>query len=144
MPMITPFHSDPESSARSRRVTSRPGGWFLLLILAAVACAGCSAGPEPGSAADRAFLVLATRSIEPEPPAVGFFIAGEMRGGAFLPAGEIQGAGEFGSEGHPGWLELADLSFHGDETGRAPFPPFVQGRMGDDSVFWPASRDVSY
>ncbi len=110
----------------------------------AVALAGCSAGPEPAPAEGRAFLVLATRSIESEPPAAGFYVAGELRGGAFLPAGEILGDGEFGKDGHPGWLELADLSFHGDETGRAPFPPYIRGMLGGDGVFRPASREVSY
>ncbi len=76
--------------------------------------------------------------------APGAHVAGELRGDAFLPGGEIQGDGEFAGEGHPGWLELADLSFHGDETGRAPFAPYVQGRLGDDGVFRPASREVSY
>ncbi len=134
------------SGARLRRQGHRAAHiWRLLpFLLAAVAFAGCSAGPEPGSAADRAFLVLATRSVEFQPPADGFYVAGELRGGAFLPAGEILGDGEFGKDGHPGWLELADLSFHGDETGRAPFPPYVRGMLGDDDVFRPLSREVSY
>ncbi len=117
---------------------------ILLLLLIAVVCAGCSTAPQASSAADRAYLVLATRSIQPEPPAAGFYVAGEMRGGAFLPVGEIQGDGEFAREGHPGWLELRDLTFHGDETGRAPFAPYFQGRLGDDGVFRPASREVIY
>ncbi len=136
--------TSPEIPARSRPASSRSCARALLLLLIAVAVAGCSAGPEPGSTADRAYLILTTRSIQPEPPAAGFYIAGELRGGHFQPTGEIQGDGAFASAGHPGWLEIADLSFHGDETGRAPFPPYVQGRLGDDGVFRPASRAVSY
>ncbi len=98
----------------------------------------------PSAAAARAYLVLATRSVQPEPPAEGLYIAGELRGGHFQGAGEIQGDGAFGGDGHPGWLELADLTFHGDETGRAPLVPYVQGMLDDDGVFRPASPDVNY
>ncbi|MCP5120805.1 MAG: hypothetical protein GY953_59185 [bacterium] len=116
---------------------------FLLLLMAAPFW-GCTAGPEPSPAADRAYLILGTRAIRPQPPVAGFYIAGEVGGGHFQPVGEIQGDGAFGSEGHPGWLELTDLTLHGAETGRAPLPPYVEGRLGDDGVFRPASRKVNY
>ncbi len=141
---MTPSPTHPARLSHSKLTSPASHARFLVVLLVAAIAAGCSAGPEPGSATDRAYLVLATRSIEPEPPPVGFYIAGERRGEHFQPVSEVLGAGDFDGDGHPGWLELGDLTFHGDETGRAPFPPYVQGRLGDDGAFHPASRDVSY
>lgn len=92
----------------------------------------------------RAFLVLETGRLVDHEPAKGFFVEGTARDGLFAPQGDIRGEGELGSDGHPGWLELVDASFHGDETGRAPFVPYVRGFMDEDGVFRPASREIQY
>ena len=142
-------YSDPTGQSSEdvhgqNRIRDRFGRLPLLLLLLVASLLGCSSGTTQSPSVERAHLVLADLALQPEAPASGFYIVGVMRGGHFVPEGEVQGEGEFGDEGHPGWLELRDLTFHGDETGRPPFPPYVRGYLGADDIFRPASRRVNY
>ncbi len=67
--MIALYMANPEVPVHS--TPSRYCAWVQLLLFMAATIAGCSAGPEPDSAAGRAYLGLATRSIEPEPRVSG-------------------------------------------------------------------------
>ena len=92
------------------------------------------------------YLAIAHGRIVPDsgqPPA-GLFLRGTIRDGLFVPAGAIEGDGPFGEAGQPGWMELADGSFHGDQTGRPPFPPYVRGYLIKGGEFRPLSRKVTY
>lgn len=91
-----------------------------------------------------AFLELATgRVVEGAPPPSGFFVRGNFISGRFVPHGDVvEGTGDLGDSGAPGWLELADGSFHGDQTARPPAPPFVRGVQAASGEFHPSSLEV--
>ena len=38
---------------------------------------------------------------------------------------------------------LDRVRFHGDESGRPPFPPYVKGVLGEDGLFRPTSREIN-
>lgn len=92
------------------------------------------------------YLLLAKGRIVPDPaePPSGLFLRGTIKDGVFAPEGAIEGDGEFGDAGQPGWMELADGSFHGDQTSRPPFPPYVRGYLTKSGEFRPLSRKVTY
>ena len=95
--------------------------------------------------ADTAYFVVATMrvQVDGDPPASGLYIPGSVEGGAFRPSGDIEGEGPIGAgEGAPGWVELADQSWHGAQTGRAPFKPYLEGNLTNDGVLTPSSRRV--
>ncbi|MBN2358037.1 MAG: hypothetical protein JXR83_01200 [Deltaproteobacteria bacterium] len=94
----------------------------------------------------QSYLVLAsgrilTNTSEPPP---GLYLVGKFRDGLFAPEGAILGDGAFGDAGQPGWMEISDGSFHGDQTSRPPFPPYVRGYMTKGGEFRPLSRRVNY
>jgi len=92
------------------------------------------------------YLLVAAGRIVPttgEPP-TGLFLKGKIKDGVFVPEGAIEGDGAFGDAGQPGWMELADGSFHGDQTSRPPFPPYVRGYLTKSGEFHPLSRKVTY
>jgi rhodanese-related sulfurtransferase len=110
------------------------------------------AAPVPDTAtAPRAYLRLSDGSLllAAHGPPPGLHLVGSIGEEGFEPEGAIAGEGptceEFsrlaGSPGHPGWRELRDGTFHGDETGRAPRAPFVHGCLGADGFFRPDGRD---
>jgi len=105
----------------------------------AVALAG-SGGAKAG------YLLLADGSIHSERDGVskGLFVRGKIEGKHFVPEGDVKGEGELGSSGHPGWMELDDGTFYGDETARVPRRPYVRGYRGSDGQFRPALRTVVY
>jgi hypothetical protein len=74
----------------------------------------------------------------------GFYVAGRKEGDRFIPVGKVQGSGEFGREGLPGWMELSDGRFYGDMVARPPFPPYVRGYRVSGGEFRPSSRNVVY
>jgi hypothetical protein len=67
-----------------------------------------------------------------------------MVDGRFAPRGDVVGDGPLGEAGAPGWVELCDPSFHGAQTGRPPFPPYVEGFRLPDGAFVPSTRRVVY
>lgn len=75
-------------------------------------------------------------------PPSGFFVRGRMQEGRFIPEGDVEGDGQLGDSGMPGWLEVADGSFHGDQTARPPFPPFIRGVQSSSGEFRPTSREI--
>lgn len=79
-----------------------------------------------------------------EGPPDGFFVRGRVLEHGFAPEGNLQGNGELGESGHPGWMELFDGSFHGDETSRLPARPYIKGFMSPEGEFKPSSREVVY
>ncbi len=102
---------------------------------------------EPGTA----FLRLLDGSLVLAPRRPGeLHVAGRMEDGRFAPSGGVEGEGSLCSEyeaqtghpGHPGWMELANGVFHGDETGRAPQRPYVHGCLDPSGRFRPDSREV--
>jgi len=134
------------------RVALNPGKAlrFASLLAWGLALACASPSPQPRSGSSRApsdrtaYRLLADGTLHTDSgkAPVGFFVSGRLDGNRFLPEGDIQGNGKLGTEGHPGWMELSDGSFHGDQTGRSPFPPYVKGFMGADGTFRPSSRSV--
>ncbi len=90
-------------------------------------------------------MLLADGSIhsDSEGPPKGLFVSGYIHDEKFFPEGDIEGEGSLGGAGHPGWIELFNGTFHGDETSRPPFPPYVKGVMTSDG-FSPYSRRVVY
>ena len=96
--------------------------------------------PTPAGASD----VLETACF----PLVPY--ANRIADGRFVPTGGVEGDGalcseyerETGQRGHPGWMELANGVFHGDETGRAPQSPYIHGCLDASGRFRPDSRDV--
>ena len=89
------------------------------------------------------YELLSDGSIHPdrEGPPQGFYVIGTIRSSnkqgphRFEPTGNVRGTGQFGKSGHPGWLELHDGSFHGDEEARVPARPYVRGFRVSDRRF---------
>lgn len=82
--------------------------------------------------------------------ATGLFVPGRFSAERFVPAGGVEGTGEFcagwlrrspGSP-RPGWLELRSGRFYPDTSPRDPEGPYVRGCLGTDGAFRPASREV--
>ena len=97
-------------------------------------------------AAASAYELLADGSVHKGKnwPHRGFFVKGEIRGGNFVPRGDIRGEGKLATTGHPGWIELYDGSFYGDETARQPRRPYIRGYKDPSGKFLPSSRHVVY
>jgi hypothetical protein len=97
-------------------------------------------------AADHAYFVFASMSVVvQETPPEGLYVAGKVAKSRYLPEGEVMGEGPIGAAGGaPGWLELMDQGFHGAQTSRPPFPPYIEGVMTNDQGFVPSSRQVHY
>ncbi|MFH1177479.1 MAG: hypothetical protein V1750_08735 [Acidobacteriota bacterium] len=127
---------------------------FLLLTLA-FALASCTSavqespdrvGHQAAEAGIAGYLLLGDGSIHArrgDYPS-DLHVRGRLVGEGFVAEGDVQGDGELGVDGHPGWMELRDGSFHGDETGRAPFRPYVHGHRAEDGVFCPDTLKVVY
>jgi hypothetical protein len=99
--------------------------------------------PVPEATAAVAYRVLTDgRLVEGSPPA-GLYVEGTVIRGRFVARGDVQGAGELGREGHPGWVELSTGRFTPAETAVAPTPPYVEGTL-TDAGFVPGSRVVVY
>ncbi|MEE8410550.1 MAG: hypothetical protein V3T05_13185 [Myxococcota bacterium] len=75
---------------------------------------------------------------------IGLHVKGTVIDSAFNPDGDVQGEGALGEAGSPGWMELRDGSFHGAQTSRPPFPPYIEGYLEADGTFRPKSREVKY
>jgi hypothetical protein len=92
------------------------------------------------------YLTLAQGRMVPDSgtPPDGLYLRGKIHDGQFVPEGAVEGDGSFGDSGQPGWMELADGSFHGDQTSRPPFPPYVRGYLTKSGEFRPLSRKVTY
>jgi hypothetical protein len=93
------------------------------------------------------YMYLADGSIhsEAEGSPKDLFVSGYIQEDKFFPEGDIEGKGPLGTSGYPGWMELFGTqgTFHGMETARPPFPPYVEGYMTPDG-FQPSSRRVIY
>jgi hypothetical protein len=111
---------------------------------------GASPSPEDArqepAPVDFDYLILATGKMHPASSGSpqGLYIKGKIENGQFIPEGDIQGDGPLGDVGSPGWMELRDGGFHGEQTSRPPFPPFVKGFMTKDGEFRPSTRTVTY
>ncbi|MEW5850083.1 MAG: hypothetical protein AB2A00_14940 [Myxococcota bacterium] len=136
----------------------------LLLALVGVGCAGsrpssssttvAPAGTTPdsgrpveaGMAEQSGYLLLKDGSIHPDTDGrpQGLYVGGKLVDGRFTPEGNVQGDGPLGESGSPGWMELNDGSFHGDQTARPPFPPYIKGYRTREGEFRPKSRLVNY
>jgi len=95
--------------------------------------------------ADQAYFMVERMAVEvqDQPPATGLYVKGKVANRMFVAEGDIEGEGQVGAAGgSPGWVELADQSFHGAQTGRPPFPPYVEGLLTKDGTFSPGSRTV--
>lgn len=96
--------------------------------------------------ADRAFFVVSNLGIlVAEQPPTELYVDGSIINGQFVPDGPILGEGTIGqAEGKPGWVELADQSFHSAMTARPPFAPYIEGVLSDSGGFVPSSRQVNF
>jgi hypothetical protein len=75
----------------------------------------------------------------------GFYVAGVIEGGRFIPEGDVLGDSPAVEElGTAGWLELLDASFYGAASGREPVRPYVRGTLSADGLFRPSERKVIY
>ncbi|KAB2967592.1 MAG: rhodanese-like domain-containing protein [Thermoanaerobaculia bacterium] len=82
--------------------------------------------------------------------ATGLYVAGRLKGDRFLPAGGVEGTGEFcvalarraPRRPRTGWLELRDGRFYADSSPREPSRPYVRGCVDGEGRFLPDSRDV--
>ncbi|MBN2361214.1 MAG: hypothetical protein JXR83_17295 [Deltaproteobacteria bacterium] len=94
----------------------------------------------------RGYLLLRDGSlhIDDGTPIAGLHVRGTLRAGRLQPAGGVEGEGPLGEAGQPGWMELADGSFHGDQTARPPFRPYLRGYRTPDGEFRPSTRTVVY
>jgi len=70
----------------------------------------------------------------------GLHVRGTMTNQGFYPAGEIQGAGKFCTEGKD-WFSLSELKVHVASEGKVPAVPYIVG-CASSSGFQPASRSV--
>jgi len=97
-------------------------------------------------AADKAYFVFASMSVVVQnAPPEGLHVAGKVADSRYLPEGDVQGEGPIGAAGgSPGWVELFDQSYHGAQTSRPPFPPYIEGVLTNDQGFVPSSRTVRY
>ena len=95
---------------------------------------------------ERGYLLLADGSIRADSGTApgGLYLRGTVKAGRFTPEGKVEGKGELGNAGQPGWMELADGKFHGDQTARPPFPPYIRGYRSPSGEFRPASREVTW
>jgi hypothetical protein len=125
----------------------------IALLSTGFLCVGCAtSSPLTGtpdaqtSSATNGYEQLADGSIhaQADGPQAGFFIRGAISGRKFLPEGDVQGEGEFGKSGQPGWLELRVGSFHPAQEARAPVRPYIEGHRASDGKFRPDSRKVTY
>ena len=136
------------------------GVWFAIALLVTGAghwgCAPSSRSAALPSAQDESrtnvYELLADGSIHPDSDGLprGFHVRGRIqatnkKGTYHLePVGDVQGEGEFGTSGQPGWMELRDGSFHQAQEARAPVRPYVEGHVASDGKFRPDSRKVTY
>jgi hypothetical protein len=92
------------------------------------------------------FRLLSDGSLHRQepPPRNAFYVVGYMEGDHFVAQGEVLGEGELAGDGHPGWMELADGLFYGDQTARTPTHPYVHGVRNAAGLFCPDSRVVVY
>jgi len=115
--------------------------------LASSAPAVAAAPTASAPAADRpGYLLLRDGSLHVDDgtPVRGLFVRGTLRDGRLTPVGDVEGEGPLGEAGQPGWMELADGTFHGDQTARPPFKPFLRGFRTPEGEFRPSSRGVVY
>ncbi|MHA2299175.1 MAG: hypothetical protein ACXADA_24360 [Candidatus Hodarchaeales archaeon] len=93
---------------------------------------------------EKGYLLLVDGSIhsESEEQPNGFFVRGFVEGDRFYPEGDIEGEGTL-TTGSTGWLELSTGTFHGMQTSRPPFPPYIEGIMTPEG-FLPSSRKINY
>lgn len=131
---------------------------FALASAVVVAIAGCPATPQPTvrppieqvasapATEQRGYLLLRDGSLHVDDgaPISGLYVRGVLRDGRLAASGNVEGDGPLGDAGQPGWLELADGSFHGDQTARVPFKPYLRGYRTPDGEFRPATRTVVY
>jgi hypothetical protein len=123
---------------------------FALFTLLTVACSQHEQAPPPEEAPmttpeTNGYYLFSDGKVHPdsEGAATGLHVRGILDGDRFTPVGDVDGEGDLGGAGAPGWLELSDGSFHGEQTGRPPFPPYVEGAMTDNG-FVPNTRTVNY
>ena len=124
----------------------------IAMLIAGAAQLGCT--PSSRSAASpisqnergtNAYALLVDGSIHPDTdgPPSGFFVRGTLSGRQFLPQGDVQGDGEFGKTGQPGWMELRDGAVHRAQEARNPVRPYIEGHTSD-GTFRPDSRNIAY
>ena len=82
----------------------------------------------------------AVRNVDFSTNVYGLNLKGTMTNRGFIPAGKIEGRGNFCAEGKD-WLSLADLSVHKAADGKSPEGSYVLG-CASASGFTPASRDA--
>jgi len=138
-----------------------------LAVLASVREASCAAGQseaapialgppigqnKPEVQTDsRGYMLLVDGSVHfaSDGTAHGYYIAGTIEGGRFIPEGDVQGEAPADDDASPpsgttGWFELEDGSFCSPTSGRGPARPNVEGVLSVDGQFHPTSRRVNY
>jgi len=123
--------------------------YALLPLIGALADCRGSAEPsvrQPLDADQRGYLLLRDGSLHVDDgtPITGLFVRGTLHDGRLAAVGNVEGEGPLGEAGQPGWLELADGSFRGDQTARVPFKPYLRGYRTRDGEFRPSTRTVVY
>ena len=93
----------------------------------------------------KGYMIIADGSIhsDAEGSPTGLFVRGYFQDNRFFPEGNIEGEGQLGASGQPGWMELSTGTFYGIQVSRPPFPPYIEGYMTPDG-FQPSSRRVIY
>jgi hypothetical protein len=126
-----------------------------ILVLLAVGCASTSMRPSSSSAgsaspasrpagarADAYVLLSAPNQVRELALSNvrDFHINGTMTTRGFLPLSQVEGSGNFCSEGKD-WLELTNLTVHRAGDSKTPSAPYVLG-CATTAGFQPASRDI--
>ncbi len=114
--------------------------WLLVWVSG---CAGrASAPPAAPAATEFLCLLLADLSVHPcdQAAVAGLHVRGRLLDGRFSPESDVLGDGPLGEAGAPGWVELGERRFVGAQTGRPPFPPYLEGMIDAEGIFRPTSR----
>ena len=69
-----------------------------------------------------------------------FHVKGTLTNRGFYPAGQVEGNGDFCTDGKD-WLSLSDLKVHKASEGGSPAAPYLLG-CASGNGFKPATRDI--
>ena len=117
----------------------------MVLALAAACAAAPKRAPPPAPPPAKAdtWLSLGDLQMHEGAPS-GCFVRGAVGyDGLFVPAGDeiVCDAPAPPADALPGYLELSTMRFMGASEGRAPVPPYVEGRI-TDAGFVPTAKKI--